>query len=146
MEGIEIIELKLHEDRRGWLGEIFRNDETPFAPAMAYMSMTRPGSVRGPHEHKEQTDYFCMIGNFRLYLWDNRETSSTYKVNKIIEISEDIPVLAIIPPGVVHAYKNCGSTSAYVLNLPDRLYRGWGKTKPVDEIRHEDDPLSAFKV
>jgi dTDP-4-dehydrorhamnose 3,5-epimerase len=31
------------------------------------------------------------------------------------------------------------------LNFPDRLYAGWGKKEPVDEIRHEDQE-SEFKL
>ncbi|MFZ6017754.1 MAG: dTDP-4-dehydrorhamnose 3,5-epimerase family protein [Nitrospirota bacterium] len=145
MEGFKIIELTLHEDWRGWLAEIFRNDESKFRPAMAYLSMTKPGVVRGPHEHKEQTDFFVFLGKFRLYLWDNRGTSATYKESRIIEIS-GVPVVALIPPGVVHAYKNIGDTDGYIFNMPDRLYRGWGRKELIDEIRYEDDPKSPFRV
>jgi dTDP-4-dehydrorhamnose 3,5-epimerase len=145
LEGLQIRELTLYKDERGWLGEIVREDETDIKPVMSYLSMTKPGLVRGPHEHKEQTDYFCLIGKFRLYCWDNRKTSATYQKNKVIDTT-DIPTIVIIPPGIVHAYKNIGSSDGLVINLPDRLYRGWGKTDPVDEIRYEDDLLSPFRI
>lgn len=145
MEGLEVKELALYEDQRGWLAEIIRDDESEFKPVMSYLSMTKPGLARGPHEHKEQTDLFCFIGRFRLYLWDNRSTSSTYNEHKIINIS-DIPTVAIIPPGVVHAYKNIGNGQGLVINLPDRLYGGWGKSEAVDEVRYENDPESPFKI
>lgn len=145
MEGIEVKELALYEDQRGWLAEIIRDDESEYKPVMSYLSMTKPGLARGPHEHKEQTDLFCFIGRFRLYLWDNRSTSSTYNEHKIIDIS-DMPTVAIIPPGVVHAYKNIGNGQGLVINLPDKLYRGWGKTEEVDELRYEHDPESPFKI
>ncbi len=145
MEGLEIKELIIFEDQRGWLGEILRVDETNLKPLMAYLSMTTPGTVRGPHEHKEQTDFFCFMGRFRLYLWDNRKNSSEYLEKKIIDTS-DIPTIAVIPPGIVHAYKNIGDSNAYVINLPDRLYGGWGKTKPIDEIRYEDNLFSPFRI
>jgi dTDP-4-dehydrorhamnose 3,5-epimerase len=51
-----------------------------------------------------------------------------------------------VPPGIVHAYKNIGSSQGLVINLPDRLFRGWGKTEAVDEIRHENDPESPFRI
>ena len=145
MKGIEIKELQVYEDHRGWLAEILREDESDFRPVMSYLSMTKPGLLRGPHEHEEQTDYFCFIGRFRLYLWDNRKTSVTYREKKVIETSEK-PTLAIIPPGIVHAYKNIGSNDGIVINLPDRLFMGPGKKEPVDEIRHEDDLSSPFKI
>ncbi|RJQ49085.1 MAG: dTDP-4-dehydrorhamnose 3,5-epimerase, partial [Nitrospiraceae bacterium] len=47
---------------------------------------------------------------------------------------------------IVHAYKNIGIVDGLVINLPDRLYKGWGKTEPVDEIRYEDDPKTPFRI
>ena len=145
MEGVEIKELLLYEDHRGWLGEIIREDESEFRPAMSYLSMTKPGLARGPHEHEEQTDYFCFIGKFRLYLWDNRKTSDTFMEKKVIDIPET-PTVAIVPPGVVHAYKNIDSKNGIVINMPDRLFMGQGKKEPVDEIRYEDDSSSPFRI
>jgi dTDP-4-dehydrorhamnose 3,5-epimerase len=145
MEGLEVKELALYKDQRGWLAEIIRDDQSEFRPVMSYLSMTNHGVARGPHEHREQTDCFCFIGTFRLYLWDNRDTSPTYGEHKIIDTS-DVPTMAIVPPGIVHAYKNTGSSAGLVINLPDRLYGGWGKTEAVDEIRYEDDPASPFRI
>ena len=145
MEGIEIRELSVYEDQRGWLGEIIREDESDMKPVMSYLSMTKPGLVRGPHEHIEQTDCFCFIGKFRLYLWDNRKGSPTFRESKVIDTS-DTPVVAIIPPGVVHAYKNIDNKEGVVINLPDRLYKGPDKKDPVDEIRYEDNPSSPFRI
>ena len=145
MEGLEIREISLYKDSRGWLGEIIREDEATFKPLMTYLSMTKPGVVRGPHEHREQTDFFCLIGRFRLYFWDNRKTSTSYKKKETIDTSE-IPVIAVVPPGIVHAYKNIGKSNGYVINLPDKLYKGWGKTEQVDEIRYENDPDNPYKV
>ncbi len=144
MEGLEVKELALFKDQRGWLGEIMRDDESKIKSVMSYLSMTKPGFVRGPHEHKEQTDFFCFIGRFRLYFWDNRETSPTYKEHKTIDTSN--PTIAVVPPGIVHAYKNIERREGYVINMPDKLYRGWGKTEEVDELRYENDPESPFKI
>ena len=145
MEGLEIKELPVYKDQRGWLSEIFRDDETLYRPAMSYLSMTRPGLLRGPHEHRDQTDYFCFVGQFRLYVWDNRKDSPTYLEKKVVD-TNDIPTVAIVPAGVVHAYKNTGSSDGLVINMPDRLFMGEGKAEPVDEIRHEDDPSSPFRI
>ena len=137
-------------DERGWLAEMFRSDELPegFKAEMAYISMTVPGVVRGPHEHVEQTDYFCFIGpaNFKLYLWDARPNSPTYGNKQLLYCGIDSPLAVIVPPGIVHAYKNISSESGIVFNAPDRLYAGKGKNRPVDEIRHEDDVESPFTL
>lgn len=145
IEGVSLRELGRHEDARGWLSEIFRIDEAGnYRPVMGYISVTRPDIVRGPHEHIEQTDYFCFLGKFALYLWDNRKGSPTYGNKMVIDNAERL--IAIVPPGVVHAYKNSGNADGMVLNFPDRLYAGWGKKEEVDEVRHESDPASPFMI
>jgi dTDP-4-dehydrorhamnose 3,5-epimerase len=137
-------------DDRGWLTEVFRHDELgdEFFPVMGYVSMTNADVARGPHEHVEQADNFAFIGpsNFKIYLWDNRKDSPTYLVKQIIFAGEDAPKSVIIPPGVVHAYKNVGGKHGMVLNYPNRLFAGKDKKEPVDEIRHEVDPNSIFHL
>lgn len=145
--GVLVRKLKKHEDSRGWLIEAFREDELPegFRPVMAYISSTHPGVVRGPHEHKEQTDGFVFLsGKFLLCLWENRPGYSPCELR--IEVGEEAPMFVIVPPGVVHAYQNIGEKEAWILNMPNTLYGGWGRQNPVDEIRHEENPDSPFRV
>jgi dTDP-4-dehydrorhamnose 3,5-epimerase len=59
-------------------------------------------------------------------------------------VGGDNPTVVTIPPGVVHAYHNVGAVPGWVINAPNRLYRGHGKQSPVDEIRHEDEPNTPF--
>jgi len=141
-------------DERGWLAELFRADVLEQAgaeeaqPVMAYLSMTRPGVTRGPHEHREQTDFFAFAGpsDFEVTLWDNRSGSPTSGRCERFVLGAGRPATLIVPPGVVHAYRNVGKVDGWVLNFPNRLYRGPGRKEPVDEIRYEDDPNSEFKV
>ncbi len=150
IQGTVIKPLLRNRDKRGWLTEIYREDEVieEYRPVMGYISMTEPGVVRGPHEHTGQADYFCFLGpsNFRLYLWDNRKASSTFMTKQVIVAGEGHPMSVIIPAGVVHAYKNIGEAAGMVVNCPNRLYAGRGKKEPVDEIRHESDSNSMFVV
>ena len=150
IDGVVIKRLKRHTDARGWLMEIFRSDEAGGAvsPVMTYLSLTRPGVARGPHEHIHQTDYFSFAGpsNFKVYLWDRRPSSPTYN-NMMTEVAgEDSPAVVIVPPGVVHAYKNVGGNDGLVVNSPDRLFMGAGKKEPVDEVRYENDPDSPYRL
>lgn len=148
IEGVEVRPLRIFQDDRGWLAEIFRNDEAPpgLTPVMAYVSITLPGIVRGPHEHREQTDFFCIPGpsRFRLTLWDARQGSSTRGNRMVVECGEGKPGIVVIPPGIIHAYRNIGLVQGLVFNCPDRLYAGKGRKEPVDEIRHEDAPGSPY--
>ena len=150
IDGVIWRPLRKYLDVRGWLCELFRNDELPEAyhPVMAYISATEPGVARGPHEHRDQVDCFCFIGpsNFKVYLWDNRQASPTYLAYQTDVVGVDKPTLLTVPAGVVHAYKNIGSDAGIVFNCPNRLYRGTGRNDPVDEIRHEDDKDSAFRL
>ncbi|SYZ73045.1 dTDP-4-dehydrorhamnose 3 5-epimerase and related enzymes-like protein [Candidatus Zixiibacteriota bacterium] len=150
IEGVILRELKRFNDDRGWLIELFRHDEIEEEnrPVMAYVSLTRPGVARGPHEHVYQSDYFAFIGpsTFRLYLWDNRKNSPTFGKSFKIDAGESNKLTAIIPPGVVHGYRNIGSVDGIVYNAPNRLYAGQGKKEAVDEIRHEDDPHSKYRL
>lgn len=150
IDGVRMRDLRKLVDERGWLAELFRDDELPenFRPAMAYISATAPGMTRGPHEHKTQTDLFCFLGpsNFKLRIWDTRARSPTYQNVMTVFVGEDNPQWIMIPPRIVHAYRNIGTKSGIVFNCPDQLYAGEGKRAPVDEIRHEDRPDTPFKL
>ncbi|MFQ5568562.1 MAG: dTDP-4-dehydrorhamnose 3,5-epimerase family protein [Rhodothermales bacterium] len=149
IDGCLITPLTKFSDTRGWLAEIFRQDELPaeLHPVMGYISLTHPGTARGPHQHVDQTDLFVFFdGTFRFYLWDTRRDSPTYGHRQIIDLGADRPSVALVPPGVVHAYRNVGSRDALIINCPNRLYAGEGKTGPVDEIRHEDRDDTLFAM
>ncbi|HLK61496.1 MAG TPA: WxcM-like domain-containing protein, partial [Chthonomonadaceae bacterium] len=73
--GVITKSLRKYTDPRGWLVELFRDDELPegFEPTMGYLSLTHPGIARGPHEHREQSDGFVFLsGTFEITLWENR--------------------------------------------------------------------------
>jgi len=150
IDGVVVKPLKKFNDSRGWLCELFREDEIAeeFHPTMSYISMTNPGVARGPHEHVEQAELFGFLGpsTFKVYMWDNRKNSKTFGKQMVILAGENEPKSVLIPPGVVHAYRNIGSVLGMVTNYPNRLYAGKGKKEKVDEIRHESDPNSIFTL
>ena len=120
-------------------------------PALRYeiiLPPTIPGVTRGPHEHEDQADLFCFIGpsNFKLRLWDNRADSETFNNVLTLVAGEENPKSVLIPAGVVHAYQNVGLISGIVFNCPNRLYMGVGKKEKIDEIRHEDDPNTIYRI
>ena len=144
IEGVFVHPLTKHIDDRGFLSETFRIDTLPegLRPVMSYVSYTKPGLGRGPHEHRDQTDVFALIGpgNFKIYLWDNRKKSTTYGKRMILSGGVDNPITLVVAPGVIHGYRNVSSSElGMVINYPDKLYAGWDKQEPVDEIRHEDE-------
>ncbi|MCU0679198.1 MAG: dTDP-4-dehydrorhamnose 3,5-epimerase family protein [Planctomycetes bacterium] len=148
IDGVVVQKLNKFEDQRGWLIEFFRNDETEYQPVMAYLSVTNPGVVRGPHEHTSQSDYFVFAGpgSFILHLWDHREGSATKEEYMKIEGGADDPVMVLVPPGVVHGYKCVSAEPGWCVNLPDKLYKGEGKKEEVDEIRWEERDDSPYQI
>ncbi|HBE81578.1 MAG TPA: dTDP-4-dehydrorhamnose 3,5-epimerase family protein [Pyrinomonadaceae bacterium] len=150
IKGVVVYPLKRYFDERGWLAELFRHDELAeeFYPVMSYISFTKPGIQRGPHEHVGQADLFCFIGpsTFRMRMWDNRPDSPTFNHMMSFEAGFEDPLAVVVPKGVVHGYKNIGNVDGMVINCPNRLYMGHGKKEPIDEIRHEDDPETIFRM
>jgi dTDP-4-dehydrorhamnose 3,5-epimerase-like enzyme len=148
IEGVLVRELVRHIDPRGWLIELFRTDELApdQQPQMAYVSETLPGASRGPHAHRDQADYFAFTGpgDLTLYLWDARPASATFGYRQTLIVGESKRTAVRIPPGVVHAYKNAGAKPAWVINCPDRLFKGVGRQEPVDETRYEEQPGSPY--
>lgn len=140
---VKIKKLNKINDNRGWLMECLRKDEDKFNPAMIYTSFTKAGEIRGPHEHKKQTDYFIFAGpgNAEFFIW---EKQFEYVQNNSFLVGEDNPVAIIVPPGVVHGYK--AITDTYIINLPDKLYKGFHKKKEVDEIRWENKINSPYEI
>jgi len=150
IEGVQIFELNKFEDDRGWLIELFRSDcllKNDY-PSMGYVSMTLPGVCRGPHEHFEQSDLFVFMGpgEFKLHLWELRDEDNSYYHHEIHQFGKDNPVVVIVPPGIIHAYKNVSEEQGLVFNFPNRLYAGPGKKYPIDEIRHEESSVSMFQI
>jgi len=143
IEGVIVKKCSRFSDERGYLIETFRIDNLPnkLKPMMSYISYTKAGIVRGPHEHEEQTDIFCFMGpgNFKIKLWDNRENSKTFGNYTELIGGKDNPIQLIVPPGVVHGYKNISEDEiGMVMNYPDKLYGGLNKKEKIDEIRCED--------
>ena len=150
IKDVVVRDLRKFNDRRGWLVELFRHDDldSEFYPAMSYISSTLPGVARGPHEHVDQADLFCFLGpsNFKFRMWDNRPDSPTFRNMMTMIVGADDPKAVVVPKGVVHAYQNVGDTEGLVINCPNRLDMGEGRREQVDEIRHEDDPDTIFRM
>ena len=148
IDGVIVRPLSRFNDSRGWLIELFRDDEWPdeYQPVMAYISSTLPGITRGPHEHTEQADLFCFFGpsNFKVRMWDTRGGSATFGNVRTLVVGQDNPTAVLIPKRVVHAYQNVGDLDGIVINCPNRLYKGDRRQELVDEIRHEDNLETVF--
>lgn len=113
VDGVILTPLTVREDGRGWLTEVWRADESMHTPAMGYVSLTQPGITRGPHEHREQADFFVFLtSQWWVVLWDHRSG----EVTEALYFEIEQPSSLLVPPGVIHAYGNVGDEDGLVLN------------------------------
>ena len=122
--GVQVKQLNLIPDERGFLMEILRRDDELFKEfGQCYITAAFPGVVKAWHYHKLQTDHFCVVsGMAKVVLYDGRVDSPTKgEVNEFF-IGERNRQLVSIPPGVYHGYKNIGTGECLLLNIPTELY------------------------
>ena len=134
IEGVKVKKLKILQDGRGRLMEIFRVSETGSQPAQVYMTTAFEGVTKDKdnfHLHRNQTDFFCCVkGAIKLVLVDEREKSVTKGELNEFEIGDENPCLLKIPNGVLHAFKSLKGESI-IVNSIDHEYN---KEDP-DELR-----------
>lgn len=137
---VRIDVLKTYPDDRGSLTEVWRTDdsemgdECPYPPVMSYWSTTKPYVLRGPHEHKDQTDWFITWNAKMMYILYDKETGET----RTFITDPDVVTRVKVEPGVVHSYRNLEHHTITTGNFPSSLFMGEGKEEPIDEIRWED--------
>lgn len=124
IKDVVVKELKVIPDERGFLQEIMRNDEALYKGfGQVYMTTTYPGVVKGWHYHAEQTDnVVCIKGMIKLVLFDSRPNSSTKGTVNQFFIGEQSAKLVQIPKGVYHGWKCVSEDTAYIVNIPDKVY------------------------
>jgi len=126
--GIKKIIPVLHNDDRGFLGELFRedwNDFIPdFFPKQFLISQSKPGIVRAWHRHlQNQIDMlFVRKGTLKICAYDGDKNSKSY--GQLIEIISDskTPELIIIPGHLWHGTKNIGTETSETIYFINNLY------------------------
>ena len=124
IDGVKVRKLRLIPDERGYLMEMLRSDWEEYDKfGQVYITAVYPGSVKGWHYHKIQTDHFiCVHGMAKVVLYDGREGSPTHgEVNEFF-MGEQNPMLLKIPPGVMHGFKGISQEMALIVNVPTELY------------------------
>lgn len=126
IEGVLLIRLGAHADRRGSLSEIFRRTWIPGSREMvqANLSVSRPGVLRGLHFHRRQADYWCFLdGSAFVGLYDLRAGSPTAgrKAELTLDAAEGLGAL-YLPPGVAHGFYALDEVR--LLYLVDAYYTG----------------------
>lgn len=125
---VELEELQINADERGYLTEVWRSDWEFYAgedePAMSYVSETYPGVVRAWHRHNEgQIDHFVVPrGKVKVGIYDDREGSPTQGELDTFVVGEGNMNAIRIPGDCWHGFKAVGDERALLLNFPTTLY------------------------
>jgi len=131
-----IDEVREFTDTRGSLIETWRTDEDKYAasvPKMSYSSFSNPFIMRGPHQHKDQTDWFYTFKNKMVYHLYNPDTKEMK-----VHFTDPTKVTRVkVAPPIIHSYRNLENFQIFTSNFPTSLFMGENKKEEIDEIRHE---------
>lgn len=132
-----VTDLQWHEDGRGRLMELLRND-TGIDFGQAYVTTCRRGVIKAWHHHEKQTDrIICLQGTLQVGVWD--EVSGR---TATIFTSPHQPRLVTIRAGLWHGFACVGGEEAMILNLPDRAY---DHACPDEQRRPAHDPAIPYR-
>jgi len=107
---VEVKQLPLIADDRGWLAEILKN-QCPDSIGQIHFSFSKQGVARGNHYHKHRIEWlFVTSGTGTIYLQDNATAEK-----KELAVSGSCPTLVKICPNVSHVIVNSGSEPMYLL-------------------------------
>jgi dTDP-4-dehydrorhamnose 3,5-epimerase len=143
IQGVEVKELKVIKDSRGFLMEMLRADDKIFHKfGQVYMTFCKYGVAKAWHYHKLQDDHFIALqGKTLVGLYDARKSSRTYgQTAKFILAAPDFAkassgkaqqIVLKIPKGVYHGFAALTKNGSKVLNVPTKTYN----YKKPDEYR-----------
>lgn len=118
IDGVHVIPLKRIPDERGTVFHMLRRSDPHFREfGEIYFSSIYPGVVKGWHLHTRMTlNYACIVGEIKLVLYDERESSPSRGKVQEIYLGQRNYVLVIIPPGIWNGFMNVGTVEAIVAN------------------------------
>ena len=104
--GVSAYPLKTHQDERGWLAEVFREEwNTELHLVQWNCVFSHAKALRGVHAHLKHWDYLVLLkGKMLLGLKDLRSDSETFGLSAMVELSEAALATWTIPSGVAHGF------------------------------------------
>ena len=105
ISGVQLRDLAVHTDNRGWLTELVRCDSPGFAAfGQLYMVTSfKQGTIRAFHKHLRQDEFFFVtFGSVQFVCVDERTESSTYGAIDVFVMSSERPQSLYVPRGIQH--------------------------------------------
>lgn len=117
---IQIIPRKLIADERGWFLKVITGKEEglPSYTGEVYLTMGKPGQLKGGHYHPKANEWFTMIEGVSVLLLEDVESKERMEIPMRFEEAQTV----YIPKGVAHAFLNEGEKDFIVLAYTDQLY------------------------
>jgi dTDP-4-dehydrorhamnose 3,5-epimerase-like enzyme len=106
--------VKMHRDARGTLFEPLTDAELRDQKNV-HVVLTQPNEVRGNHVHRTAVETTTVVGPCRVRLKEQGEI-------KDIDVPAGEILRLTIPPGVVHAFCNTGSTAMVLVSFSTNLH------------------------
>lgn len=131
IEKVQIIPRRLIKDERGWFLKAITGTEEglPLHTGEVYLTMGKPGQVKGGHYHPEAVEWFTIIEGAATLKLEDMKTHE----RRDIEMSLEKAITVYIPNQVAHVVVNSGENDFILLAYTDKLY------DPADTIAYKID-------
>ncbi|HEX3951519.1 MAG TPA: hypothetical protein VHW95_16820 [Steroidobacteraceae bacterium] len=123
---VSIQSVKTHRDARGALFEPLTDAELR-AQKNVHVALTQPNETRGNHVHQTAVEITTVVGPCRVRLKEAGEI-------KDIDVPAGEILRLTIPPGVVHAFRNTGTTAMLLVSFSTNLHDPVGLDTRREEI------------
>lgn len=117
---IQIIPRRLLKDNRGWFLKVITGKEEGLPPytGEVYLTMGKPGEMKGGHYHPLANEWFTMVDGECLLLLEDIKSQERIEMPFRFDDAQTI----LIPSGVAHAFVNNGNKDFIVIAYTDQLY------------------------
>ena len=138
IDGVQISQLEVHQDERGFFTELMRVGEFPEPFVQSNHSFSRAGVLRGLHYHRRQADLWHVVqGEAEVGLVDLRQQTNR-PPSMLLRLSGSEPSTLYIPAGVAHGF--LARTDLHLIYWVTNLY------DPTDESGIQwNDPVLDLK-
>ncbi len=92
-----------------------------------HVVLTQPDEVRGNHVHRTAVETTTVVGPCRVRLKEEGEV-------KDIDVAEGEILRLTIPPGVVHAFRNTGTSAMLLVSFSTNLHDPEGADTQREQI------------
>lgn len=117
---IKIIPRNLIRDDRGWFLKAITGteDNIPNHTGEVYLTMGKPGEIKGGHYHPEAVEWFTVIKGNAVLRIEDIKSKERIEIPMSLEDAKSV----FVPNNIAHDFKNIGNTDFIVLAYTDKLY------------------------